>query len=212
MHVSLNEVRTTARKAAIGAGVPVGVADEIAAAADWLCAASLDGVGAVLAGLDTLPDRAAQPERERPGDGTALTAAPVVRRGPSLIDLLLVEAVDGRLVLLDVDAPLLLIGLAGQALERGATRGLAMTLTGAGFEGTVTSGIMTSSGEVPAALDRAVVVLSQNTPADASRRVDGAEVDPDAWRRLAALAARTTVPADPTSRAHGAGAGDIDNE
>jgi hypothetical protein len=50
--------------------------------------------------------------------------------------------------------------------------------------------------------------------ASAERLADAArlELQVDLWRRLQGFAARTYVPASEQSRAHGAGAGAIDND
>jgi hypothetical protein len=65
-----------------------------------------------------------------------------------------------------------------------------------------------------AARDGDVVTLtpSEEVPTPLTRRSGPLEVDPDLWRHLESLAAKTYVPASEASRVAGAGAGLTDND
>jgi len=203
MHRSLNEIEKTVLKAGLGTGWPQGLAEETAQAAAWLVALGLDGVTPAVESFEAGFRHA---EAERDEEAWRLMPGPVAATGPSALDLL----VSGRTVVLTaVPHPLLLAGLAGVRLW--GTGGLLLEsgtgdlLVGhAGLQGPIP----------PAGSDIALGLTADGPPPAETAPADAAPlfVDEALWRRVEALAARTYVPANPTSRAGGAGAGDIDNE
>ncbi|MFX4222873.1 MAG: DUF3726 domain-containing protein [Thalassobaculum sp.] len=200
MRVSLNEARTLATKAAAGSGLPPGTADEIGHAAAWLAAVGEDGAGAVAAGLSG----------SRLSDG-----ARTVSSGPGIVDLLLSTAPETALSVEAADAPALLVGLIGQALAREPVPAMVTVSTATGASLRIRGdGVSASPGVLGTAQDAPslTLVLAPAKAASPRAATTGVTVDPAAWRTLAALAARTLVPADAPSRFRGAGAGDIDNE
>lgn len=200
MRVSLNEIETTCRKVAIGAGFAVGLAEEAGAAAAWLAARGAAGERAVADALKADPD--AMPVR----DSSGFLSARVLRAGVSAIDLAL--ATGATVQLLDMDAPLLLVGLAGVAAAR---TGKTVEITHGAFKLVLAPGGDTAlPKEVPDSL--AVRIGAAVGPGPGVLAVTGATVDRQCWDALQALAWRTYVPESDASRAGGAGAGAIDND
>lgn len=211
MRVSLNELQTTARKAGLGTGIPVGAADEIGHAVLWLAGNGEDAVGAALAGLHDGLQVAPAPALKRHGAGWRLASVAVAIGGPGVVDWVFSTQPGEPVALSEVDAPTLLIGLIGQALAR-SDAGRAVTVFGAGMSVTVAAdGLSASLGVLTPGIGL-TLRLERAGRGGLVAPPDGVEVDRDAWRELAVLAARTLVPADAASRARGAGAGDIDNE
>ena len=185
MICSLNEISAMLRKAAMGSGFPVGLADAIAAAGVWLCANDLDGVAAALDAVDGGYDPAVRVVRE---DRTVtFRDARVGRCGVSVFELLAAGSAD-RVVVEDPDSPLLLEGMAGVA---GSTFAL-------------------SNGD---GANRVSIEVELSAPSDAQgARSTAVEVDAQAWAAAGELAARVYVPATEESRLSGAGAGLTDND
>jgi len=207
---SLNEIEVLFKKAAVGAGYPFGVAEEIGQAGAWLCAQGQDGIAACLAGIETGLDAPAPTVSD---SGTLSFAdAHVARCGPSALDLLLSDDTGGEVRLVNVDAPLLLVGLAGVAADAWATD-IAMQFS----DGcTVRVGPAGLDMSVPPPVAGVDVIMelrkAGGTPSDRKPPSGGLDVDARLWTEALALAARTYVPASDASRARGAGAGEIDND
>ena len=185
MTFSLNEVEGTVRKAARGAGLPIGIAEDIGRAAAWLCAHGEDGSAAALEGLRRC-------DASRPCNLNKAGTAPVARaviEGLSAIDLIIAGCRD-RVELSGLDTSLLLRGLASIAT---AGRELAIELD-LGPDG------------------HATLVRRERHAAESAPHARRHRADPAVWHELQGLAARTYVPASETSRAHGAGAGLVDRD
>jgi len=209
MHVSLNEVLAMATKAAAAAGLPIGLAEEAGHAATWLCAQGEDGVGAVLQAIGPAAEPAppAFQETER---GWRVAPAPVGLIGASVVDILLAEP--GRPVLLEkVDAPLLLLGIVGQALARSPGAGAVSVALGGVTVRVAGDGLAAEAGLPSAGVDAELAMIDAAAGATTAPKT-GVEADPQAWAELCDWAAQIRVPANPLSRSQGAGAGDIDNE
>jgi hypothetical protein len=206
--LSLNEIETTVRRAATGAGWPYGLAEDAGRAAAWLAARGLDGVGSALASLEAGPAPVAA---ERTAGGWILQGARSVAAGPSCFDLLQAGARGTSVILEDIDQPLMLVGLGGVAA---AERGCAYRLeSGAGFHADIGGDAVTPTGPVPGPGATLRAVRSAEAPdARPSEPVPGVEIDDALWARVKALAAKSYVPATEQSRARGAGAGEIDND
>jgi len=213
---SRNELLATVTKASVGAGLPVGTAEEIGQAAVWLADRGVDPVPSVLAGLERPePDLAAAPRIEQEDGGTVVVGAAMAALAPSALDLLLSQPGEGAVGLRPVDDGVLLLGLVGQALRRSGVTDRTVRIA---FDrgASVQVGAATwQKGVAVGAASLAWLSWEQDPVSSETRSVSqasGVEVEAALWDRLTALAARTLVPADPASRASGAGAGDIDNE
>ncbi len=215
MHVSLNEFQATAAKAAVGAGLPSGLAASVAAAAGWLAVRRLPGLQVLLAASDpafTDGDLPA-PAECRAGLWVFPDARAVVA-GPSAVDLMLADPTVE--VLLDrLDVPLLIVGLAGAALAGAGAhlQGIAVGFEGGGTARVSARAVLTDRA-VPASARTLTLrrcTLLENEPSTGLPS-QGVEIDRCVWQQAQTLAARTYVPEDPLSRARGAGAGAIDNE
>ena len=205
---SLNEIETTLRKAAIGGGLPVGAADDIGRAAGWLSAEGFDGVAAALRGLASPPGAATA---EKTPGGLRFPDARAAGAGIAALDLLLAGAAEGAVRLENLDAPLLLLGLAGVAASAHRT---AFALESDGFRAEVTADATTVSGPVPSP-GRPVSLrklADLSAEATAGRNIGGIDVPDEAWAEALRLASLTYVPASDRSRLSGAGAGLRDND
>lgn len=178
--LSYNEIQSVARKAGSGAGLPYGVAEAVGHAAVWLSARGIDAVSTVVAAL---------------ADGAAILD------GLAAIDAL--SAGETRRVALSDDAAgLLLLGLAGAAMQGEIAFGLDR-----GQGGVVPlAGLRDISLSLPAVLCR----VREGGSAAATPRP--AACDAAAYAAALALAAKTYVPASELSRTLGAGAGTTDND
>lgn len=205
MKLSLNEISSLVTRAGVGAGWPVGLAEEAAAAAVALASLGHDGVAAALDGFADAPE-AAGPPALLAGETAVFPDARIVAAGPSGFDLLQAGTVsevrfDGT------DAPALLIGLALEA----STRGRRFTLT-----------LSASDYALPRDAAAALAVLmpgaalllapEDGPPPGPLPQPDRATVSDGAYAAARALAARTYVPASDASRTGGAGAGLSDND
>jgi len=216
MICSRNEVAVMLRKAAIGSGFPVGVADDLAAAGGWLCARRLEGFGAVMDAIAT----EFGPESDWWSENTTvhMTDTSVARFGSSPFELLVAKDIE-QVVLHRPDAPLLLVGLAGIVAQANETT-FALSVG-------VDSPIIVSSESVmwgdalsldcveniditEVHLTEVDQVGDESAPSPSPPRA--VEVDERQWAVATELASRTYVPATEESRVRGAGAGLGDND
>lgn len=206
MRVSLNEIEVTLKKATMGAGYAIGLAEDMGRACYWLAERGYDAAGAGLAALQSHPDGGQG--RLDAGGCLRYDAARVVCDGPSGFDLLI--AGDATSVeLAGMDAPLLLIGLAGIAA---AAYGGAWRLDHAGGA-IIVSGEGVGGGTIPVPGDNIRLTRLKDAPASRStRQTGGCDVADQDWSAITALAARLLVPESAASRQAGAGAGAIDND
>lgn len=199
MRVSLNELESTGRKAAIGSGVPVGLAQDAARALAWLAEAGWPALPVLLDALSAYRS----PETS------------VLVLGPSAIDRFLVDGADQRFG--PCAGALLMLGLIASANPR--PERISVTLsdaTGSTAVMTVSSDALTFSdggisGRCEIALSTAPASARQYSPVD-SINPFGIEVSDADWHALEAYAALTLVPADARSREKGAGAGLVDRD
>lgn len=198
--LSRNEISLGLRKAAIGAGWPLGAAEEIGRAAVWLSARGHDGVAAALAALAAPPSTAAI---EHSAQGLVIAKARAAAAGPSVFDVLAAHAAE-RIVLRHVDAPLLLVGFAGVAASDYG--GGFMVSTPEGAQVAVSAAGAAFSGPALSA-DQILVEPLATPPVSEWPAVVACAVDPSLWERVLTLAARTYVPTSDASRRRGAGAG-----
>ncbi|MCV9999230.1 DUF3726 domain-containing protein [Pararhizobium sp. YC-54] len=203
--LSFNEVLSSARKAAVGAGLPYGVAEDIGMAAAWLSARGVDGIAATVQALETVDPRG----RRNVADAVATRAAV---EGVAAIDALCAGETAKTIVLGRVDAPALLAGLAGVAATN---LGLAIHMTLPGGQTLF----------LPYATDlQATIGDGRNIDISLTCRGETGHAPPDediparphgcdeiAYRTAMQLAARGYVPASESSRA-GAGTSKSDND
>lgn len=215
MIVSLNEIESLALKAARGAGMSWGLAEEAAAAASWLAERSQPWAE-TLAGLLAQQSATCQPRI----DGDAIVPSRAgsrlcpVRTGAWLSDL---GACARAIVVHDVLAPLWLAPF----LARWGGSGRAVRLAWGEVTLSIGPDSLSNSGAIPSEVavapfaSRAEIALVSGAVSGRSVREfhrDGYPVPDDAWRALQALECRTYVPASAHSRLSGAGAGLLDND
>jgi hypothetical protein len=211
MIVSFNEIETTILKAARGAGMEWGLAEEAAQAARFLARLGLPFEAPL---VNLLSTRAWETPPVLEG-ATLRPARPdaslcPVRAGAYLSDLGIAGAMIERLI-----SPVLLLPFAARADREVeiAWKGVRLRLW--------PLGVTVISGE-PCALaanKAGEVSLSSFDGADGSKGLrrtleagGGARIDEACWAKLQAFEALTYVPASAKSRASGAGAGEIDND
>ena len=206
---SLNEIELMVRKAGVGAAWPVGLAEDAGQAAAWLCAHGYDGAAAALACIADGP-REISVRREQAA--LLFHDAQALRAGPSGLDLLAAGEEDDCAHFLNLDAPLMLLGLAGILSAR---YDIALSLE---FASGAQAGVSADGLHVSGALvEQKGDVMVRRSPElrvtcvqfDAA---SGSIVDADAWEKLERLAAKTYVPESEESRLRGAGAGLLDND
>jgi len=210
---ALNELQALVAKASIGAGLPVGHAQEVAAAALWLAQRGFPVCEITAHALECAAKRSGQVHEVT--SRITLTNASAAIDGPNAIDVLIAK-VDPTVdvVFENVDEPGLLLGLVGVAAERHQTaiafRGAACHLTvGPAFWLDLAE--VTLSGVRTILLSRAKIEGKSSGPAIASRYDPSRALDTGLWQ-LEKMAARTYVPSSTSSRTSGAGAGLTDND
>lgn len=210
MRVSLYEIASTLQKASIGAGLPVGLADDIGNAATWLACRDCDSLESVLAAIEAGMSIVRMHVND---DGTLVFPdARVAICGPSAIDLLVGEEAYTEAHLFNADSALLVVGLAGVVGEQHDLEFQFSFSNGAKAQ--VTAGELIKQGQVPySGCD--IVLTCQKAYATGSKTsipTGGVKVDSKTWREAERLAARTYVPQSQKSRTGGAGAGLNDND
>jgi hypothetical protein len=210
MIVSFNEIETTVLKAARGAGMEWGLAEEAAQSARFLARL---GYPFAAPFLDLLASRAwerppvAEGANFKPGRADAWLCP--IRTGAYLSDIGVAAAVKLERLM----APILLLPFAARANRKieMAWKGVRLRLG--------PSGVAFISGETCAlAAGKADEVGLSSFDDDRFEgsihpvEAGGARVDESSWARLQSFEALTYVPASAKSRAGGAGAGEIDND
>ncbi|MDF2764732.1 MAG: hypothetical protein K0S81_1726 [Rhodospirillales bacterium] len=229
MRLSLNEIEVTVRKAALGAGLPLGLAEDAGAVAAWLAAGGFP-VAALMQEALAWP-HIAEPRLVRAGQiyrsvgGEQRCSA--LRVLPSACDLVLAAASGGgTAVEAVIDVPVLAVAQAAIVCAGGALplaveiegRLRAATATGrAAVVGTAAelSELRSAPVRIRPARDEDFAAGSADLTPDLARArrsalEAGVRVGEAAWREIEALAARTLVPATAQSRERGAGAGLVD--
>lgn len=218
---SLNEIEALARKAARGAGMSWGLAEEAGKAARWLAARglpALPSLAALLDAQDGLPYQVVRPQEETAADGALRWRAAGERLcpiacGAALADRAGDPAAGLSLKLERVAQPLLLLPFLARAADQ---RSGAIALSLDGWEIRVGPDGPDDAAALAAAPAEASARLRPlDRPVAAARAAPGAagfEAPDDAWETLARFAHRTYVPASDESRLAGAGAGLSDND
>lgn len=230
MKVSLGEIQILSRKAALGSGLPFGLAEDLGAAVRLLCRSGLPAVSTLPQALTacTSNDSHRPPQitiKESTWYWTATLPSKALYStviGPSLADSLNAVGSDmpNRIVINDVDAPFLLPGFLAHSSVRCRVRwDAASVLVANGMVSRIDPGGAQSLA--PNELSDVVIEPLNDIDTEASLSAvcnwdaaprTGVEVDDDAWRRLEELASAILVPANEMSRLRGAGAGLIDTD
>ena len=212
--LSCNEVETLCLKAARGAGLSWGLAEEAGFAARWLHARAVDGPGALLGHLDWA--------QGRPWDEVRPVAAADLRAqgGGLLCPIALGTAVSDSAALGE-DSPGIITGPVHRPVlvlpflhNLARASGTTVALQWAGHRVTVgPEGDLCGDVALLAAADRAELALSAGAEAEAAPHRPS-RMAPSSARTLSRLddyAMRTTVPASASSRADaGSASGDND--
>ena len=212
---SLNETESLSKKAARGAGMSWGMAEEAGKAVRWLCAAGLPGADTLAALLEQVDGMGHTALRPVIADGAWRAEGPVLcplYAGVALGDRAAELCNGPGVVLEDVAHPLLLLPFVAWAADAQQTA-LTLSWDGArisrGPEGTVVEAEGPALQAASAA--RASVTPQSGTGRGISRGYR-AEIDPQTASRLGVLAHRTYAPDSEESRLAGAGAGLSDND
>lgn len=202
--LTLGEIEALCQKAARGAGLDWGLAEEAGRAARALAAAGLPGPEALAAALAAGPGAAPRVAR---GRWTGAGPLCPLRTGTALADFaLLPEGPAQGLALAPVRAPLLLLPFVALAAAR--WRGALRIDWGAGA-GTAGFGALRAGGALMAPM-AAVRICAAPAPLPAPA-LTGREIPAGTREVLEALALATTVPPSAASRT-GAGAAADDND
>lgn len=215
---SLAEIEALAAKAARGAGMPWGVAEEAGAAARWLAEQDMPGPEMLLAHLVSYDGRPWADVAPAVSDGVWRHPAGrwlcPIATGTALADWAALPGGPGSqpITIERVASPILLLPFA--ALGSDSAR-LPLRVRWQGMVVIVARRSLTvAAGPDDLLIERAgAVTVEAAADVQARPRVlaTGRVIALDVWRSLDALALRTTVPASEPSRA-GAGAGTLDND
>ena len=210
--LSLGEAEALARKAARGAGLDWGTAEEAGRAVRWLCAHQLPG-GEALAGLLMASD-GVPPQRRAPVCGAVWRARAgclcPVTAGATLADR--AGAGPQAVTLADLAWPLLLLPFAQAAAAR---HGATLRVAWPGFRADVAAGALALGPAEAGEAARAAEVTCRPVPGpqgEGRPRGYRAALRPGARAALERFAARTYAPATQAGRLAGAGAGLTDND
>lgn len=188
---AVGEIRSLAQRAARGAGLPWGLAEEAGYAVSWLEALGAPGVEA-LSRLCDLRDLG------------GAEICPILS-GAALLDGLGLPDPAER-----IDIPLLVLPFIAQSLEPGA--GASVRWTGAAFR--LGAEALETSGGPEAVLAARAGITIEPLSLEPSPTIRWQRSLAGAWSlaRLERYAARMLAPSDSTSRAEGAGAGLVDRD
>lgn len=217
MECSLNEVEAYARRAARGAGMTWGLAEEAGKAVRWLAARRLSAVPLLAHLLARNDGRSYASLAPVPGDedwrAPGGTLCPICT-GAALSDRQDMPPDSGeRLTLAKTACPLLLVPFLAPTAGMGfavAWNGVRLLVLPDGE-----CRVQGNAAALSATLTESVVIEPVRQPPDANAPAAAPEpvaVSEDTWRRIATFAQRTCVPASDASRTRGAGAGLSDND
>lgn len=210
MIYSLNEIEALSRKAARGAGMSWGLAEETGKAVRWLCDHGFAGPQ-LLAGLLATNDGIAYSKlvprfANRSLIATSGTLCPIIV-GAMISDRAYGLTVDDPLHIKDISAPLLLAPFVAAASGSG---GVTVALEWAGSLLTFNNGRVAAEADQAAVMTRhatrAVLSKTQSRFTPSPHTLAGRRMDSATLRVLESFAFRTYAPATEASRA-GAGAG-----
>jgi hypothetical protein len=233
MHVSNAEIETLTCKAAVGVGLPVGLAEDAGIAAAWLSGAGFAGAEIAYRAIENIRKGKARPvivssHSESLCPDMKGKLASVMYAAPSIFDFLQTTS---RVAVTRLDEPLLLFA---HLVCSSSVPEVELVLHSVGSTGKVLEGVIQSGyGRVEGSpysnqeakngseVSVTMVGISEDhhfkptkkeaeTCGDAVQR--GVAVSELIWTELQRLAAQTLVPESATSKRRGAGAGMIDND
>lgn len=216
MNASLNEIENLCKKAARGAGLSWGLAEEAGRAARWLSGNGLDGP-ALLAAQLRLDDGCAYPQLT-PDIGTECweragrSMCPLIA-GVTLSDHAYLLHENGRVLLGKVTHPQLLMPFASASARQ---LGIALQLSWQGCTlefSPAGQAVLIQADNFASAHVEGVSCICIKTTSGAGQALSGSipPLSNSVHDYLDSLAARTYVPASEASRLSGAGAGLSDN-
>lgn len=216
MTLSFNEIETMGKRAARGAGLSWGLAEEAGKAARWLAENGQPGAEMLAGRLGDIDGVAyadlAPVERDGIWCAPRGMLCPLIA-GPMVSDRAADIAAGHELVLGAIADPVFLAPYAAAIAKQ---TGKPITLCWRDIALTVTAGGLACDGPrdqlAVAVTDRVTCAPAATTSAASARRTQRRAVDAAAWRRLDDFAQRTFAPATEASRLAGAGAGLEDND
>ena len=233
MHVSNAEIETLTCKAAVGVGLPVGLAEEAGAAAAWLSAAGFAGAEIAYRAIENLRMGKARPvivssHSESLCPDTKGKLASVMYAAPSIFDFLQTTS---PVTVVRLDEPLLLFG---HLVCSSSIPAVELVLHSVGSTGEVLQGVIQrghgrlegpplSNQEAKNGSEVSVTMVGISEDRNfkpTKKEIDvrrvaiqrGVAVNEAIWTELKRLAAQTLVPESVESKQRGAGAGLIDND
>ncbi len=215
-HYSLNEIDAYARRAARGAGMAWGLAEETGRATRWLSARGMPGVALLVALLTRNDGREYATLAPLTGPASWRSGGEwlcPICTGAAIEDRAAALAGQLPLALERIAAPLFLAPFLAQAAAASGD-GYALRWPGACLRvGATTWEIVENVDDALLADEAASVNIERCASPRQSMTVSPAtELDTALWARLAAFAQRTYVPASEVSRVRGAGATGSDND
>jgi len=216
MSYSLNEISTTCKRAARGAGLSWGLAEEAGFAARWLAAHGLPGPEALAQHLGKIDG--VDYDQIRPRDTSDIWQAKGAALCPlitgAVISDLATELATGREIELGrVSYPLLLLPcIASASALKGAKLTLSWPGLTAGFDPELRLDLPDHAALNCTEATTVHIKAGQNPSGDAIPLQNRAETSPDTLRILAHFGHRTYAPDTAESRLSGAGAGLSDND
>lgn len=216
MTFSLNEIEAMGKRAARGAGLPWGLAEEAGKAARWLTAHDLPG-SELLAELLTRND-GKNYDALAPVSADGVWQARTGRLCPLISGVALCDRASEIAAGREIEFGPIIFPVLLAPFAAGVAK-----LTGAAAELSWAGAVMTFTSEGVAidADDAAVTTRwadsgrcrrAENTVVASPTGTPGRAVDAETWSRLSAFAHRTFAPATEASRLAGAGAGLTDND
>ena len=233
MHVSNAEIETLTCKAAVGVGLPVGLAEEAGAAAAWLSAAGFAGAEIAYRAIENIRKGKARPvivssHSESLCPDTKGKLASVMYAAPSIFDFLQTTS---PVTVVRLDEPLLLFG---HLVCSSSIPAVELVLHSVGSTGEVLQGVIQrghgrlegpplSNQEAKNGCEVSVTMVGISEDRNfkpTKKEIDvrrvaiqrGVAVNEAIWTELKRLAAQTLVPESVESKQRGAGAGLIDND
>ena len=233
MHVSNAEIETLTCKAAVGVGLPVGLAEEAGAAAAWLSAAGFAGAEIAYRAIENLRKGKARPvivssHSESLCPDTKGKLASVMYAAPSIFDFLQTTS---PVTVVRLDEPLLLFA---HLVCSSSIPAVELVLHSVGSTGAVLQGVIKrghgrlegpplSNQEAKNGSEVSVTMVGISEDRNfkpTKKEIDvrrvaiqrGVAVNEAIWTELKRLAAQTLVPESVESKQRGAGAGLIDND
>lgn len=211
LHAS-SEIKSTLKRAALGAGLHIGLAEDLAEAGLLLSQMGLDGAGKMKLFLGAL-DAQKQGYLHFTSEDMTLDGGSLETQGIAALDMLVASASekDHRapyiLKATQIDAPLLWFALLLLAANKHQLS-INLTLANETIALTANAGLFAKL----AGADKLILEASAATDGPALPKASHCEIDVQDWQWLLQLVHKTYVPASARSRETGAGAGLIDSD